>query len=380
MANTLTSLLPDLYEALDVVSRELTGMIPAVTLDANAARAAVGQSILVPITPAADVENTTPGSIPPDTGDQTIDNTTIEITKSRTAPFRWLGEEVKGVNAGPGFSNLRAGQIAQAIRALVNEVEADLCGLYPYASRACGTAGTTPFGTPGIADAAAVLKILQDNGAPLSDLHLTIDTAAGLKLRSLAQLTQANTAGTATMREQGVLLNLFGFNLRESAKVALHTAGTGTSYVINHPSTDLAVGASTIAMDGGSGTILAGDAVVFEGDAEKYIVKTALSAGSLVINKPGLMAALADGKTVTRSASYRANMAFHRGAMVLVARAPALPQEGDAATDRMVITDPRTGLSFELAMYPQYRRIRYEISLAWGVACIKPEHCAVLLG
>ena len=38
MGNTLTGLIPDLYEALDVVSREMVGMIPSVMLDAQAAR------------------------------------------------------------------------------------------------------------------------------------------------------------------------------------------------------------------------------------------------------------------------------------------------------------------------------------------------------
>ena len=71
MANTLTGLIPSMYNALDVVSRELTGMIPAVTLDATYTRAAVGQQVTSPVTPAATATDITPGVTPPNDGDQT---------------------------------------------------------------------------------------------------------------------------------------------------------------------------------------------------------------------------------------------------------------------------------------------------------------------
>ena len=45
--NTLTAIIPDIYEALDVVSREMTGLIPAVTLSASAERAAKDQSVIL---------------------------------------------------------------------------------------------------------------------------------------------------------------------------------------------------------------------------------------------------------------------------------------------------------------------------------------------
>jgi len=51
MANTLTNLIPDIYAALDVVSRELVGFIPSVTMDAQANRVAVGQNLRIPIVP-----------------------------------------------------------------------------------------------------------------------------------------------------------------------------------------------------------------------------------------------------------------------------------------------------------------------------------------
>ena len=82
MANTLTGLIPSMYNALDVVSRELTGMIPAVTLDATHTRAAVGQQVVSPVTPAAAATDITPNVTPPNDGDQTIGNTVMTITKA----------------------------------------------------------------------------------------------------------------------------------------------------------------------------------------------------------------------------------------------------------------------------------------------------------
>lgn len=374
MANTLTSLVPDLYEALDVVSREMVGFIPSVTLDANAERAAKDQAIRVPITTSQSAADIAPGQLPPDTGDQTVLNNPLTITKARAVPFRWTGEEQKGVNSGPGYRNIRVNQIAQAMRTLTNEMEADLGNLSVYASRAWGTAGTTPFASD-LSDPAQVRKILSDNGAPLSDLQSVIDTTAGAKMRSLAQLTKANEAGTTSLREQGLLLNIHGFNFRESAGVAYHTPGTGASYVTNGSH---AKGATIINVQTGTGTILAGDVLTIGNF--KYVVTTALSGGSLVIAAPGLMAAVNTGATVTVNSAFTANFAFARTALVLATRAPALPEEGDMAEDRMLIEDPVSGIAFEISMYLQYRRVRYEVAAAWGCANIKPEHTALLLG
>ena len=374
MANTLTSLVPDLYESLDIVSRELAGFIPSVTLDATAERAALNQAIRIPITPAAPAEDVSPGQLPPDDGDQTVGNTPFTITKSRMVPFRWTGEEQKGINTGPGYANIRRDQITQAMRTLVNEIEVDVGKTAYLSSRATGTAGTTPFAST-LGDTAQVRKILSDNGAPLSDLQCVIDTTAGANIRTLAQLTKANEAGTTALRAQGTLLELHGFVLRESAGVARHTAGTGASYVTNGA---LAIGATVIPVQTGSGTVIAGDVVAIGN--YKYVVTSALSGGNLTIGAPGLREAVNSGSTVTLAAAYTANFAFSRSAIVLATRAPALPEEGDMADDRMMIQDPRTGMAFEVSMYKQYRRVRYEIAAAWGVQNIKPAHTALLLG
>lgn len=380
MANTLTSLIPDAYAALDVVSRELTGFIPAVQRDPSADRVALNQTLRSVATPAnAGGGDITAAMSLPSASNQTIGNKSLTISKSRYFPFSWTGEEEYSMNTGPGYLTIKQDQIAQAIRAAVNEMEVDIAtAAYKAASRAYGTAGTTPFASD-LSDPANVRKILDDNGAPASDRHLVINTTAGAKLRTLAQLTKANEAADSSMLRQGSLLDLHGFMIRESAQVQAVTKGTGASYLVNNAS-NYAIGDTTIAVDTGSGTVLAGDVVTFAGDTNKYIVTTALSGGSLTIAAPGLRQTLADNVAMTVGNSYTANLGFSRNAILFASRLPAVPAEGDLATDRQVITDDRTGMSFELAVYPGFRMNVYHVSVAWGVSVIKPEHIATLLG
>jgi hypothetical protein len=382
MANTITNLIPELYENLDVVSRELVGFIPAVTLDAMAERAAMSQTIRTFVAPAATAGNIAAAATSPDDGDQTIGNDTLSITKARRVPIRWNGEQTLSVSSGHGASAIRAAQIQQAIRTLVNEMESDLAGLHIYASRAAGAAATVPFGTAGDYTAASLTrKILVDNGAPVSDMQLVIDTAAGANLRGKQGGYDASNANDSVLR-QGVLLDINGMAVRESGQAKFFTAGSFSSGTLT--SAVRAVGATALAATADyTAGLAAGDVITLahESNANKYVI-TAVAAGTITIQAPGLKTATAATGTVaiTLIASTTRNMGFARSAIVLAQRLPALPDGGDMAVDRTTITDPRSGLSFEVAMYAQYRQMQYEISCCWGVKAIKPEHIALLLG
>jgi hypothetical protein len=130
MSNTLTGLTTTIYNALDVVSRELVGFIPAVSADMTYDRAAVGQTVTSPVAPAATATDITPAVTPPNDGDQSIGSVSMTISKARRVPVRWNGEEKRGLdNNGASYNVILRDQLAQGMRALVNEVESDIAAL-----------------------------------------------------------------------------------------------------------------------------------------------------------------------------------------------------------------------------------------------------------
>lgn len=386
MPNTLTGLTTTLYNALDIVSREQIGFIPAVALDATFERAAVGQTVMSPVAPASTASDITPAVTPPNDGDQTIGNVTMTISKARRVPVRWNGEEKRGLdNNGASYNIILANQFAQAMRTLTNEVEQDLGALYVRASRAAGSAGTQLFNTAAdLSDFAAPLRILEDNGAMGLDLQYVLGSAAMQNLRAKQSgLFRVNEAGRDDMLRNGMTDRVQGLALRYSAGVRNVVKGTAAGSTTN--AAGYAVGATTITLaSAGTGTILAGDVITFAGDTNQYVVVTGdtdvSNGGSITIAAPGLRQAIPAAATnITVVNGGARNMVFARSAIALATRAPALPEGGDMADDAMIVTDPVTGMSFEVRVYKQYRQVQYEVALAWGVAAIKPEHIALAI-
>jgi hypothetical protein len=381
MANTLTDLIPDLYEALDVVSREMVGMIPAVTRNSGVERAALNENVLVPITPAATTATNTAGVNAPDTGDQTIGNVAVTVSKSKHVPIRWNGEETKGLQNAGTFSSIMAQRMYQGIRALVNEMESDLwLETYKASSRGYGTAGTAPFGTAGdFTDFSGAAQILDENGAPVTDRQLVLGHAAMNNLRGKQSvLFKVNEAGREDMLRNGMTDRIQNFAIRHSNAIGVHTKGTGASYLINLASP--VVGTTVIPADTGSGTILAGDIVTFAGTTTKYVVNTTLSGGQFAIGAPGLTTAETDNDAITVGNSYTPNLAFDRSAVVFASRMPAMPEGGDSAADTYQVVDDKTGLAFEVALYKQFLQNVIHVRAAWGQKAIKPNHIATLIG
>lgn len=384
-ANTLTGLVTSAQVAADRVLREQTGFLGAVYLDPSADMVAKDQNITYPIVPTMAASDVTPAATPTDPTGQVVAYGNMTISKVRKVPFRWSGEEQKSISN--LYGTIREDQIAQAIRTLINEMETDLfTAAKAGASRAYGTAGTAPFGTANdLSDVAQIRQILVDNGAWTDDMHMVLNTTAGTNIRSKQSgLFKVNEAGSADLLRDGRLGRLQGFNFGESAQIVSHTKGTASGYLLDLTA-GYAAGTSTVHVDTGTGTILAGDILTntkTSRDTSKYVVNTGFAGdgdGDISIGKPGNRIAWVNNDPVAVGNNYTGNFAFERNAIHLLTRLPELPKEG-ALGEHEVITDPYSGISFLLSVYAGYHMVITEVSLAWGVKAVKSESIATLLG
>jgi len=315
-ANTLTGLVTTAQVAADRVLREQTGFIGAVYMDPSAEMVAKDQNITYPIVPTMAASDVTPAATPTEPTGTTVGYGQMTISKVRKVPFVWRGEEQFSVNQ--IYDNIKGDQMAQAFRTLVNEVELDLAiAAKQSASRAYGTAGTTPFGTAAdLSDVAQARQILVENGAWTSDMHFVLSTASGTNIRSKqTSLFKVNEAGSAELLREGNLGRLQGFDFHESGQIVAHTKGTGANYLVDLTA-GYAAGLKTVHIDTGTGTILAGDILTntkTARDTNKYVVSTGFAGdgdGDIVLANPGLKVAWVNNDPVAVGNAYTGNFAF----------------------------------------------------------------------
>lgn len=377
MANTLTALQPILFSAAQTVAAEPFGAVSAINANFNDQAVAKGDVVKVPVAPTRAAADFTPSNVSATGTDATAADVEVQITKSRKVAWHLTGEQQRSLDNGAASSEWVRQLVAQGMRTLRNEAEADcVTAIYTGASRATGTAGTNPFASA-LTPLADARKILRDNGAPMSDLQFVGDTTSEANLLKLGVVLDASQAGSDDERRSGIIRRQYGFEMRTSGGLAVHTKGTATGL-------DAAggepVGETSIALDGGDGgTLLAGDVVTFAGDTNKYVVNAGFTAasGTAVIGKPGLQATLADTVEMTIGNSYTPNLCFERDAIVGVMRPPLMP--ANPTITPMLISD-QFGMTYLMLDIAQYGQRTWEIHLAWGFKAVQSEFIATLLG
>lgn len=384
MSNNLTALAPVLYTAAQVVSNEPYGILKGISLNYDDKGVAKGDTLYVPIAPTRAATDFTPGAVTSQGDDSTPTNVGVKITFAKKVSWYLTAEQQRSLqNGGDNAKEMARQWLLQGMRTLRNYAEADAATqIKSGASRAYGTAGTTPFASD-LSPLTNMVKMLKDNGAPMADLQLIVNTAAGLNLRNLGIIQQAYQAGSDQERRTGEFLRQFGFLINESAGIGLHTPGTGASYVTSGAT---AQGVQSVALVTGTGTVLAGDVVTFAADtSNKYVANGDPSAallsapGTFTIGRPGIRLAtgIPTANAMTIGGAYTANLAFERHAVMGVYRPPLMPE--NPTITQMKITDG-SGLTFLLLEIAQYGQLTWELHLAGGCKVVQGEHVMVLLG
>jgi hypothetical protein len=378
MANILSAVAPVAYSAAQVVSAEPIGAVDKIRRDFDSKGVAFGDAIKVPYAPIAAASDFTEAMTPSAGTDKTAATVSVTIDKRRKTSWNLTGEQVRSLENGGNYQEWVRQLLQQGMRTLRNEMEVDCVNAIKQgASRALGSAATTPFASD-INDIAALRKLLRDNGAPMADMNLVVDSAAYLNLLKLGIIQQAYQAGTDAERRSGNVMRQFGFAIAESAGIGLHTKGTGASYVTG--ATGPYVARTTdIPLVTGTGTIIPGDVVTFAADTvNKYVVNSGITApGTISLGRPGLRASIANGNALTVGNNYTSNVAFEGSAVVGVVRAPIIP--ANPTINQLVISDD-FGMTYLLLDIAGYGMRTWELHAAWGFKVVQPEHVALLLG
>lgn len=389
MANVnLTPFLRHINDGIGIASREMVGLIPAIEIDSRPTNVAMGTTLKVLDEVQGTVEDVVSGNTYDHNDTATLESIPWTFDKQRRVKVSLDGDSSDQLRQEGLHGNYLSMRFADAFRQIINEAELDVANKAKiWASRAVGTPGVPPFSTDFdlIAD---VARELDENGAPLNDRTTVVNSLATANLRKLTGLNQVYAAGTDATLRQGTILPISNIDLKQSLQIKEHTGGTGTGY--NFTAGGAVAGDKILNLEGGnSGTILPGDLALFDNDVNRYVVQdggtaSGAAAGTITIQRPGLRAAHVDIDAMGALPNYTPNLAFHRMAIKLGWRFPKLPDFGngpkDSAVDRTYVSDPVTGLVFEVSLYVGERIGTIEIAAAWGVGIRNPRHIMILAG
>lgn len=380
MANTVTDLIPKILARGVLALREMAIMTRLVNRDVADVPQKKGSTVDVPIPAAQTATDVTPAEVHPAPADTTINTVPIALTRWKKSNFHLTDKDELEIEADENFLPM---QTSSALRALANEVDAYLLGLYTKFYGYHGTAGTTPFGVPGVKDATGIRKVLNKQVAPPDNRHCVVDPEAEAAALALREFSDRNFSGSIAAMLEGDLNRKLGFQWWMDHLVPTHTAGTasdGATTVAVDNGAGYAIGTKTLNVDvaAGTKTLVVGDIVSFAGHSQTYVVTTAATLDTTGVNmviEPGLAAAVVDDEEITVRASHVVNLAFQRDAIAFASR--PLKQEGP---EMMAVADPVSGIALRLERVRQYKQTVWEFDILYGADVVRRELGARLAG
>jgi hypothetical protein len=349
-----------------------------VNADYSAQAANRGSSVDIPIPTSISAVPVTPGYADPDDAGITPGMVTLNLDQWKEAPFFMTDKEMMEVMDGTIPM-----QAAEAVKALANDVDQYLLGLYTGIYTAVGTAGTTPFATD-VTVATSARKFLNNYLAPMTDRRFVFNPDVEANALGLRAFQDVAWTGDARGINDGQIVRKLGFDWHLDQNVKDHTAGTvATSFAIK-TGTEHAEGLTTLTTTtGGDADLKVGDILTIAGHDQQYVVTEdaeRTGAGDLPVKiAPGLKAALTGAEAISIVASHSANIAFHRDAIAFANR-PLLDSAEGLGSQIMSMQDPVSGLTLRLEVSRQYKRTRWSFDILYGAKLVRPELAVRVLG
>lgn len=378
MSNSLAEVVPKILAQGLLALRENCVMPRLVNTDYGADARRKGSTIDVPIPSAVTAVAVTPSTADPANADIAPTSAQINLDQWYEAPFYLTDKEI--LESENGIIPMQA---SEAIKALANNVNGYLMGLYKGVYGVSGTAGTTPFATS-TAEATEARKILNKQLAPLGDRRFVIDPDAESNALDLRAFQDMSFSGSAAAITEGQINRKLGFDWYMDQQVPTHTVTDFTAGAVTVNGVH-AVGATTISIAKATNASLVatGDILTFAGDSQTYAVTadaTLIVGNTNVSISPPLKVATAGGEVVTKTPTHVANLAFHRDAFAFASRPLEDTMAGQLGSLVQSAVDPVSGLSLRLEVTRQHKQIRWAYDILYGGALVRKELAQRTLG
>lgn len=333
-----------------------------------------GSTVNVAVPSAITARGVTPDVVPPAVTAITPTSVPIALAEWQEAPFAMDDKGLNQVQVG-----ILPMQATEAIKALANGIDQYLWGFYKKFYGYAGVAATTPFAT----DLSEYLDGRKFANQQLMDMEprwMLIDEDAEANALGLRAFQDASFRGDTEGIINGQIGRKLGATWVMTQNVSTHTKGAEDgNYVINNGL--IAIGTTTITVDGGSGTVLEGDIFTLAGDTQTYVVISSVG-GSTVTSitfAPGLKIATVDGYALTFKAGGPQNLLIHRDAIAF-AMAPLAEQKLVEGENVSVAIDEESGLSLRLELTRQYKQYQWAWDALYGAAVIRKEYGVRIAG
>jgi hypothetical protein len=367
--NTLTAVVPQLLAQGLLALRQMAVMPRYVNRAYEATAGEKGSSIDVPIPSAITAVEVAPSYVAPDDAGVSPTSVNIPLSEWYEAPFFLNDKEMLEVQSGTIPM-----QATEAVKALANNVDNAILGLYTAVYGYAGVAGVTPFSAD-LSEFLDARKTLNNQLAPTDPRFVAIDPDAEANALGLRAFQDAAFRGD----RDGILNGQIGFKLGSTwfmdQNMPTHTVGNWSAGTASGTA-----GSNTVTINAGTGAFVVGDVLLFAGDTQTYAVQTVTgTAPTTSITVFPVLQTSPSTAAITRKASHQVNLAFHRDAFAFASRPFAGADPMGLGVFQSAV-DPVSGLTLRLEVSRQYKRTRFAYDILYGVKCIRPELACRIAG